>query len=439
MNRFWIFSIAVMLCGFCAGGLSAADEPTLAAPALPPINTVKVQHIQLKTTEARIIFEIRIEDPAQPVVLKVDNANPIADVVSSIWPSPQVLGYRVVPKAGTAETPHTIELTIPKAANYEFSLTDKTWIGIKPQYAVIASDDNNQLKTKVHAHLMATVRGKFNYELNADTTVAFKERGVDRTIDVKALPFQVDGSTVHPDLIGISVSQNLAFWVDEGGFGNNNRAIATLQFPMLGNWPPSLTLPGSIGFENPDVNSLAPVPLADFATTIGKPTHDFDEKRQISRVIGPELGSDRFDSLPQVRFVNKHAYTIPQATRAFVRFGSKSIAVPGNYDQRATQSLTAPMGQENSKYLGQLNAVLSPLAKQDATLNSLHETLKAILPVLSKQEARIEVLSGKHMSLVQSGAAADVQAISRAKLESAKRAAAALVESYNALVLSYPD
>jgi hypothetical protein len=443
MNRFCKYMFCVIACA------SGSLHPHTVRGADPGANTAELNRIQLKSNEARLTFTIKIEDPNQPVLLELDRQNNVPAVVNSITVFPTFTTLQLEGTEGAADVSDRISVKFPGCGNYELSLLDATFI-VKPQYKVIATLDTRQeLRTRVHAQLLVTVRKPFKYSLS-QATMTFKEGGVDRKIPVST--FNFNGSTTYPDEIGIPVTQNLAYWVNDSDFPSSDtsksKAMAQLQFPMRGNWPSHLTLPGTIEFVYFTVPALL-IKEAEFAATIAKDFQNLDSQVKISRESGPQFTSDPDSSWPRLNYLDKLTYktkrldklTFKNEGKVFVRTNRNTPTIaPGIYGKPATVSLITAPGQESSADLDRLNSILGKLARQDDSLMALNKILNATIPVLKKHEIRIQFLNDSHVNLVHTSGVSDEDLrTSRAKLESAKRAAAAIVEAYNAAVMSYPD
>ena len=435
MNRFGNFVFTSIVCAlsvFGAGGVQAEDNP----------NAAVVTKVQLKSSEARLTFKITIADPAQPVLLEVDALNTVGAVIASISPSPALMYYQVTGTEGDTGKQDQIQLKLPKAGVYEFSLVDATSFSIKPQYVVIASlsaDSTPVLTTRVHSNLVVFLKKNFVHSID-DAIVNFNDGGIDRQIDVKSQPFIKDWFSIHPDPSGIEVKQNLAFLLTkDSDLDVNGTAFATLQFPMAGNWPPQwTTLAGSIGFVYPGISNLPMVPESAFAATIVKPTHAFTNQLQITRKSNLVLDANSNSSWPEQRYIDERRYCTTKGAVAYVNTGGKTpTSVPGKDSKPHSLQFYVHPEQGNSAYMSKLLAVLAKLPHDAEPLCSVHERLVKELPDLKKCESSISELFNHHNYLVQTGESAEVVANSRKELESAKRAADAIVESYNALVKSF--
>lgn len=444
MSRFlhhFVCAIGFTFCSLPPSCLNGADLATT-PPALS--NGVALKHVQLKSNEARLTYIIDVQQPTQPITLHVDGANAISSVVSSLTvpENPQRIKWKIT--EGGFGTPHQIELKFPEANIYEFNVLDSAAVTASPQYRVIAKTDGaNGLNTAVIVDLRIEISKSFEYPPSPETTLTFKDGGIDHH-EFTVGGLQRGETAVISDVLTVKVKQNLAYWVNDSDFSPKDAARssaeAQLQFPMKGNWPKQLTLPGKIDYFLRGKFELPSTEPNAFETTVAKDFYTLDGSVSVSRTSSPHKSGTDSLTWPRITYIKRFRYPTVHDV-VYVRFqNGKPILASVGHEKDATLCLTTSPGEDNSSNLKHLNEILEGLAQEDERVKPLNQILVLAIPILEQQEDRIKALDRGHMALVNSLDTADERVkVSRAKLESAKRAAAALVESYNAAVMSYPE
>ena len=243
---------------------------------------------------------------------------------------------------------------------------------------------------------------------------------------------------------------------------------------MKGNWPTSLKLPGWIHFSYeaqvlPEFHysstATPDVQLSQYQAIIAEKVINF-AKVKLPAEFGPvdlnsvvENGISSTDNWPQIDYTEFTDFSSTDASGkpVWVQVKGQTLQLITNPNDmtvievtsntsKSTSLVTLP-GKETAQDLSELYNLLKSLTARvtpgDNTMKDqvkpFSDFLGLVVQVRISQDSRIKELCKQHNDLVQNGSDADVLAISRTKLESAKRAAVAIVESYNATVLSYPD
>ncbi len=482
MNRSWhptLASIACSLCFLCVSGLSTAADPT---PVTTNPNAVAISRIEMTPTATSVTYHLDVKDAQLPTLLEFNSTIPIDldGIVSQLLSQKERIGFtqiKIVPGASDkpdSVRPHVIEFTLPKTT--DIIISDISF-SAHPQYNVVAT----KAATKITCDLLLT--NKSPYSLT-NTKFSFLGGGIVRP-EVSVV-LQPDGQIPFPAKFVVKESSTpvddlhekilpLAYWADDTDF-DDNKAKAVLQFPMKGNWPKSLKLPGWIHYRYESWD----LPDFHFATTLSKAEQLSAYKKHIGEesisFAGATLPVDMLsqfgpvdlksvvknaisgtDNWPQIDYTEFTIFSLTNKSDKPVWIRVKGEPKEITYDSNAnpknplvyskqlesTSLVTLPGNETGDDLLDQYNLLNNLTVRGNTDGNTMKlqiqpfvDSLGGVAQLRRSQDFRIKDLTKHHNDLVQNGAATDVQDSSRAKLDSAKRVAEALVESYNAKVLS---
>jgi len=489
----------------CNQVATAAGTVTAAAEQ----NSGKIARIDLTATPARVTFEVKIVDPKTPVTLLVGSTNPIevvnSQLVGALGDQKGVERIEVVEGAADksgVKSPHQLKLSFSEPKTFELTIGDGS-ITIIPQYFVHGTNASTTIDCKLllsnaSPNPLSNTRIQFS-----GGGLKLPETQVDLAVRGECL---VAAQFVSKDDIlsdNIPAPLPLAYWAKSSDFRKNS-AKAVLQFPLKGNWPESLTLPGWIhysylseklgDFQYP-VASTAAQQAKAYKDAIEEEFHSFSDIKPPAEFGPVELKSvvenaisdtDKWPRIDYCEFTD-FSSTDTSGKPVWIRLDDRNVDVKNwdiSFDNNKSPKnpvvtvpvmkstgLVMPPGKETAKDLKELHDLLDTLTireipktvrpfVQDAPairenpkgaqmkktilpivqlLNTVGTLLNSPKPTIYTLEPRIQLLNAQLMVLVQSGASEDAVKLSRSKLESAKKAAAAIVESYNAIVLSFPN